>query len=415
MKSIKPTFIIILLLFTFSTLTGQIDLEKGWKHWENGDIHDAQSVTEEILKNEPANNEALHLKTLCLYVQGKYKESIETFSLIDKTYDEHEKLVKSIIEAYFHLNEPDNAYKLAKKFNMESVDYYKDRVDKPFTVNGDKTYVIPFVDDPLIPSKYMPGVSGKINGKEKHILFDTGGPFLVIGKDLAEELGIKLEHEGTGLHGPNKVKTWRNIVEKLELGDGLVFENVPVGIMESLGKLAIFGTNILEQFLSTIDYPNSRFILTPRNKKELYKDHLELISEKQETLPFYIWGDHFMIGKGSFNNIDNLNFFFDSGLLVIEMIDGKPKQASFNLSKVKMIELGFDESKLDKSDLFQTEYPLSLKGLSQENTLIFYNVKLDKDRVFGGIRIDGLISHAFLSKYSWTIDFNKQEYIFGID
>ncbi|MHC4153050.1 MAG: hypothetical protein ACYSSP_13280 [Planctomycetota bacterium] len=55
------------------------------------------------------------------------------------------------------------------------------------------------------------------------------------------------------------------------------------------------------------------------------------------------------------------------------------------------------------------------KGLVQENALIWYDANLEEDRSFGGVRIDGLISHAFLSKYSWTIDFDKHEYIFGID
>jgi len=415
MKSYISILIIFTTLLATNILTAQTEINEGWTHWTNGDIPKAQLVTEEILENEKVNYEAIHLKTLCLYVQGNYKEAIETFALIDPIYEKHEKLAKVIVEAYLHLNDLDNAYKLALEYNMDHTSYYKDRINKPFTCDADKTFIIPFEDDPQIPSKFLPGVSGKINGTKLHILFDTGGPFLVIGKDLAEELGIKLEYEGTGLHGSNNVKTWSSIVDELELGDGLVFKNVPVGIMESLGKMAIFGTNILEQFLSTIDYPNSRFILTPRKRKDLYDDHLSLISKKQESMPFYIWGDHFMIGKGSFNNIDNMNFFFDSGLLVITTIDGEPKQASFNASKEKMVEWGFDESKLDKTDLFQTEYPLSVKNLTQENTLIFYNAKLEKDRNFGGIRIDGLISHAFLSKYSWTIDFDKHEYIFGIE
>ena len=30
----------------------------------------------------------------------------------------------------------------------------------------------------------------------------------------------------------------------------------------------------------------------------------------------------------------------------------------------------------------------------------------------GGVRIDGLLSHAFLKNYSWTLDFDKHRYIF---
>ena len=79
-----------------------------------------------------------------------------------------------------------------------------------------------------------------------------------------------------------------------------------------------------------------------------------------------------------------------------------------------MISWGFDESELVSSRFFPTKYPLAVNNLVQENTLIWYDVNLEKDRNFGGVRIDGLISHAFLSLYSWTIDFDKHEYILGI-
>ena len=44
-----------------------------------------------------------------------------------------------------------------------------------------------------------------------------------------------------------------------------------------------------------------------------------------------------MFAKGSFNKISGLNFFFDSGLVALTMVDGKPKQAAFTASKEKLI------------------------------------------------------------------------------
>ena len=35
------------------------------------------------------------------------------------------------------------------------------------------------------------------------------------------------------------------------------------------------------------------------------------------------------------------------------------------------------------------------------------------DQSFGGVRIDGLISHAFLKRFVWTIDFDTREYRFA--
>ena len=414
MKLSISTIVTFLMLFTCNDVIARTELEKGWRHWTNGDIPEAQSVAENILKDSPTDNEALHLKSLSLFVQGKYRQAIADFSLMGSAYTRYDEVSRAIVDAHIHLNEPQNALKLAKQLKVESVEYYQELADKPFACHANKTFIIPFINVPQLPSTFFPGVAGKINGKELNIRFDTGGTFLVIGKEEAEELSIELDHKSTGMHGAKRVTIWKGIADEMELGQGLVFRNVPVVIMESLARHAIFGTNILEQFLSTMDYPNSRFILTPRNQKDLYSEHLALLPNKKETLPFYLWGDHYMFAKGSFNNIDGLNFFFDSGLVALGMFDGQLKQAAFSASKERLIAWGFDQSQLDKSRFLPTEYPLGVKGLIQENTLIWYSGNLEKDRNFGGVRIDGLISHAFLSKYSWTIDFDKHEYIFGI-
>jgi hypothetical protein len=120
-----------------------------------------------------------------------------------------------------------------------------------------------------------------------------------------------------------------------------------------------------------------------------------------------------MIAQGKFAEHDSLNFFFDSGLIAITVIDGKPAQASFTASREKLLHWGFDESSMKQTNFFQTEYSLEIGGLSQPNTLVWYDHNLTKDRIFGGIRIDGLISHAWLKNYTWTIDFYNMEYTFG--
>ena len=419
-KKEKPvynsTIIIFLILLTGNGVAAQSTLERAWECWASGDIPEAQSAAEGILKDSPTDNEALHLQSLNLFVQGKYREALAAFVLIDATHAKYGDVGKVMVDTYIHLNEPQKAFELARQLKMEDADYYQKLAGKPFTCNANKTFIIPFDNDPnlQIPTKFFPSVAGKVNGKDVNIGFDTGAPFVVTGKDAAEKLGICLSSKHIGEHGARSVTYWRGIAEELELGDGLILENVPVAITESLGQQVIFGTNILEQFLATIDYPNSRFLLTPKSRKDLYPNHLALLPKRQERLPFYMWGDHYMFAKGSFNEMSGLNFFFDSGLVALAEIDGELKQAPFTVSKEKLISWGFDENELGKSRFFPTMYFLAVEGLVQKNTLIWYDVNLEKDRSFGGVRIDGLISHAFLSKYSWTIDFDRHEYIFSI-
>lgn len=49
----------------------------------------------------------------------------------------------------------------------------------------------------------------------------------------------------------------------------------------------------------------------------------------------------------------------------------------------------------------------------QPDTVVRYVSALQKGRSFGGVRIDGLISHGWLKRYSWTIDFDRREFVFG--
>ncbi len=402
-------------LFAADNADARIEIEKGWEHWTDGDIPEAQSVAENVLESSPGDSEALHLKLLSLFVQGRHREAIAVFSRIDPSYARYDEVGKAVVDAYIHLDQLENAAKLAKQLKVESADYYQERVDRPFACHADRTFTIPFIDDPQIPSKFWPGVAGKINAKELNIRLDTGGTFLVLGGQVARELGIQSGYQSSGEHGAKRVVFWQGIADEMELAEGLRFENVPVVVMESLGRNAIFGTNILERFLATMDYPNSRFILTPRGRKDLYPSHLALLPKNKEIIPFYMWGDHYMFAKGSFKDVDGLNLFFDSGLVALGVVDGQLKQAAFAASKEKLVSWGFEQSRLDESTFLPTEFPLRVKGLVHNNTLIWYDKNLEKDRNFGGVRIDGLISHAFLCKYSWTIDFDKRQYIFGVD
>jgi hypothetical protein len=59
---------------------------------------------------------------------------------------------------------------------------------------------------------------------------------LTVGKEAANKLGITLEFKGSGIHAATSVTTWKSIADEMDLGNRLVFKNVPVVIMESLGQ-----------------------------------------------------------------------------------------------------------------------------------------------------------------------------------
>src|SRR5262249_47453073 len=149
---------------------------------------------------------------------------------------------------------------------------------------------------------------------------DTGGTWLVMGPDRAKKLGIDLEEAGEGFQATRKVKLQRGVARSFTLG-GATLENVPVvGVptLEGPQDFVIFGTNVLQQFHSTIDYPNKKLLLSPRGNTELAKKHMEVHKTKPVEVSFYMWGDHYMFARGGFGTHKDLNYFVDSGLVALD-------------------------------------------------------------------------------------------------
>jgi len=389
-------------------------LSAGWAAWRNGHIAEALEHATAALGKQPSHPEALHLHGNALFVQGKYREALGSFSRILATgYGKRREVSRAMIDAYLHLGDFEGAVRLARESQPDNLPVLEAWASNPLIVEADKTVVLPFVADSRVPLTFWPGISGKVNGQAMTVMFDTGAPFIVMGKDRAAALGIKVLGSHAGKQATRDVMVGEGLAERVEIGDDIVLKNVPVSIMPKLDWV-IFGTSLLERFFTTVDYPNSRFILTPRARPDLLAAHRAMLLPRQVKMLFYLWGDHYMFGKGVFGNVTGLNFFFDSGLIALKRSQGKLVQASFAASKERLIAWDFPETELAATRFFESSNALGIPGLLQDSPLIHYDAGLPKDRVFGGIRMDGLISHAWLSHYSWTLDFDSREYTFGV-
>jgi hypothetical protein len=92
-------------------------------------------------------------------------------------------------------------------------------------------------------------------------------------------------------------------IESLTAGDWTI-KNLPV-IMIGLRQLSkafgvkrldgVIGTNLLYHFLATLDYPRGELVLRRKTAKNL-KQFEAASSGKRVAVPFWIAGDHFMVG-----------------------------------------------------------------------------------------------------------------------
>jgi hypothetical protein len=391
---VTATFLISVLVFSTDRTGFSADTppsrkpsleERAWDAWRNGDV----SRTEEYARTLVGIQES---RDHGHYLGRREKET-----------------AYQVIDALCHVGDYSGAAAFALKINKEKAPNRSDGAQSmvsflsnypPVTSDLKRVTTVPF------EGEFIPKFEIVINGKKVESYFDTGAPFLVIETDLAEELGMPRAKPGVGVYG---------VAEEMRLSEA-VLRNVPAFIGKNKKKPVIIGTNVLQRFLSTVDYHNKRFIFSPRGDEALNKEHFALLPKQRVEVPFHIYGDHFMYAKGGVGDHGGLNFFIDSGLVALwRGNDGITRQAAFLSSRDNYLGWGIEGDRMRKGQpVFSPGVKLALGPLSQPDHLFMKLGRIGWGSGYWGIRMDGLLSHAFLSQYSWTIDFDRMVYEFGI-
>jgi len=118
-----------------------------------------------------------------------------------------------------------------------------------------------------------------------------------------------------------------------------------------------------------------------------------------------------MFARGGFGQHQNLNFFVDSGLVALDQSTGQLRQACFMATPDNYQNWGVEAGNTSKK-FFACALPISLGPLEQVNQVFTTTAKTIAEDL-GGIQIHGLISHAFLKEYVWTLDFDRMRYVFS--
>jgi len=402
----KKLLSIIFLVFIISVSCAKSTIEEGWKFWSKAELEKAEKIAENYIDTD----EGKHLKGNILQVKAKYSEAIEIYNGISSGYNEYEKVQINKLNIHlFHLKELDKAKALINRIKNKEATIYAASINKSMTLESSGTFTVPMlVSEPLNP--FIPIVSAEINGKKQNIAFDTGGNFLVMSKAAAENMGISYDSNlfFTGKQGYSTSKMWVSVADEFVLGTDIKLKNVPVTILEEMNtEIIIFGTSILKEFYSTIDYPNNQFVFTTKDKPGLIKTHQKKYAGNE--MKFIMWGDHYMMGKGSYNG-KRINMFFDSGLVVVGQANSVIAQSWLCLSKESMENLGIEEKdNTSTTAVTATNDVLNFAGMDNENVLLSLS---NREFSFGGIKCDLLVSHGIIKNYAWTIDFENMKYIY---
>jgi len=384
----------------------------------------AKKVLKPLINAEEVSPEVLHLMADIEYISGNYEQAEKYYTSLS-SYSEYSEVAQyGLMMVYYQQNE----YGKAKDLQIgEQGQVFQSIMtafndEQPYQIdwNGLQQAVIPFkFTDPL------PVVPIEINSQEVNVIIDTGAAEFMIDDQLAAELGVEplvTDLEGVGGGGATNDTISYGIIESIVLG-GVTIKNIPVSIVstdqysglyqeESFTISGILGIKLMQQFLSTMNYPKGQLELHPRTK-----ENGGIAADTQtEVLPFQFIDDHFMVSKLTVNEKKNLNFFFDSGLdddgdllLPAETLD----YLDIPIPEVKTTnEIGglggsysYGEFAVDSLELgtFQNNNLTGLYGIFPE--VLYYEMMQ--------LYVDGLISHDYLKQYKWTIDFDAMEMAFS--
>ena len=258
---------------------------------------------------------------------------------------------------------------------------------------------LPFANHDLAP--YLPAVHATLNDTPVLAHLDTGAPFVAMGTSRASHLGIDLTPLGEGHHGTTSTTAYTGTASELRLGPATLTD-VPVTAMPTLTgaqDVVIIGTNVFQQFLTTIDSPAGSLRLAPRGTPPPVDG---------TRVPFGLWDDHYLYARGGFGTRDDCRWFIDSGLVYLIAADeGPPRQASLMTTAALCRTFGIESP----APHFEASVPLRLGPLTQARPFVATAPDPVPWSTFGDVPIDGLLSHGFLKQYAWTLDFDRSEFI----
>ncbi|WP_188195287.1 retropepsin-like aspartic protease [Nonomuraea sp. SYSU D8015] len=366
------------------------------REWRSGDIGEAAR-----LAAESGDERLLVLADL---TRGRFEQGLARYASLSGGL-RLRGLDEPVAHAWLHLDRPDLACGHLRRRLRRVPPDLRLRRDHPMTVKIAAPVRLPFADHPL--AAYLPAVEGTLNGHETLLHLDTGGSFLVMGTERAAAMGVASAPIGRRFHGAALVEARAGIARELDLG-GVAMTNVPVDVLPTLTgpqNLVIMGTSLLRRFLPTIDTPAEHLLLAPRGHRA---------PQDGTVMPFCLWADHFMFARGGYGPRRDLTFFIDSGLvhLLEDEESGVIRQAAALATRAQYRSWGIPDGELAGTHL-KAAHPLRLGPLEQPGHLLsIVPGRRAPWSGFGGIRVDGLLSQAFLGRYAWTLDFDRYEYTF---
>jgi predicted aspartyl protease len=115
------------------------------------------------------------------------------------------------------------------------------------------------------------GLSVLINGHKSPLMLDTGASGILVKRSIAEHAGVSKisETKVWGIGKQGRRNAYVGIADSIKVGE-LEFENCPIEVLESrsvVGDDGLIGTDVFQDFLVDLDFPNEKLRLSELPKR----------------------------------------------------------------------------------------------------------------------------------------------------
>ena len=387
-----------------------------------GEMWEADEVIAPLGSPLSWNVDDVHLAARLAYVLGDYGRAEPLYrrmmELTEEGSEDHGDATRGLALTWYQTNQFARAGELPAPTDSEGasslITFMQAFEGEPYGIEwatDERIAHLPMTNDITQPGA-LPIVDLEVNGQAVSLILDTGGDRLYLDKDIYASLGLTTlanREASYAYTGGQTVEEPLGVAETVTMGD-VTFTNVPVvgATWKALGQTSdgVLTTQMLKQFLSTMDYENSRITLRERTPEALAQVMETLSDTPPVELPFYMTGTHLMVAKGSLNGHEGINYFLDSGLAMsMPMI----------LVDETVELLGLETNAIEGTPYYWTSIEShGLNGLMKGATQAMGNVFVEEDFFWrSGFMIDALMSHQYLWPLgSWTIDFDNMTYYF---
>jgi predicted aspartyl protease len=252
----------------------------------------------------------------------------------------------------------------------------------------------------------LPRVGIVVDGLEVEARIDTGGELLTLSPDVADRLGVEsvITAEGVFAAGA-RGEIGYGRVDEVRIGP-LRIRAVPVAVLDL--ERSVIGTGFLRRFLATVDYPHGELALRPRRSRP----------PGGVEVPFALAATHLLLVRGGLEGQAPFTFVVDSGLedeggasvalpgVTLELLGIEPPPLT---EEVGESGAGILTARFGRFPLRSVE----LGPLSQPGASGLYGIFPDLWTELGGVTIHGILSHGFLRRYAWTLDFDAMTMTFS--